>query len=387
MRKFFKAVRLFYSKNKYAGIITIFLLLFILPGAFVFLVEKLGNGQFGTIFDGWWWAIITFSTTGYGDKVPLTAAGKIAAVFTIFIGIGAMSVLSGTLASIFVERNTLARRGLMDFRKKSGHYIICGWKDHMKDILMDILSVTPELVSDDIILVSNVDIQKVEEIKEEKKLADLNFVRGDYFSESALNRANVKSAKKVVILADTFESTAISEVDSKTVMTVLAVKALSRDIYTCAEILDKKYESYLNQAMCDEILYSRDISRRVIASTSATNGMAHIFQELLAHENSSGRLTTEPIPEEWIGKNYGEFRVGSGGNSKRIFLGILENTGSPNRIKMEALREAQKTSDISKLVSNLQNVKGLEINKPVLVPADDYVLQKYARVIVLERRI
>ena len=68
-----------------------------------------------------------------------------------------------------------------------------------------------------------------------------------------------------------------------------------------------------------------------------------------------------------------------------VLLGILENTGSPNRIKIEALRAAQKTSDVSKLVNNLQKVKGLEINKPVLIPEDEYMLQRYAKAIILEK--
>lgn len=54
-------------------------------------------------------------------------------------------------------------------------------------------------------------------------------------------------------------------------------------------------------------------------------------------------------------------------------------------MKIEALREAQKTSDVSALVSNLQGVKGLEVNKPVMIPQADYVIQKYSRAIVLER--
>jgi hypothetical protein len=59
-------------------------------------------------------------------------------------------------------------------------------------------------------------------------------VRGDYFSDATLKRAAVESAKKVLVLADSLESHAPSEVDSKTVMTVLAVKAMARDSYTVA---------------------------------------------------------------------------------------------------------------------------------------------------------
>jgi len=380
IKQLFTAIK----NSSYTKPLIFFVTAFFLLGLFLFLFELGRNEQFMDFIDSMWWAIVTFSTTGYGDKVPITGGGRAVAVIMIFVGLAGMSFLSGTFASVFVDQNTRARRGLMDFPKMKDHYIICGWKDHMKEILHEILAVSSEITAEDIILISNVATEKVEELKEDKLLKGINFVRGDYFSESSLLRANVQMAQKVIILADTFESTAISEVDSKTVMTVLTVKALSRDVYTCVELLDRKYENYLKQAQCDEILFARDMSRRMLANATATSGMSHIIFDLLSNDVSGSRLVTTPVPGEFIGKSFGEYKA-SLEIPNGILLGILENTGSPNRIKIEALREAQKTSDVSKLVNNLQKVKGLEINKPVLVPHEEYVLQNYARAIILEK--
>jgi voltage-gated potassium channel len=160
---------------------------------------------------------------------------------------------------------------------------------------------------------------------------------------------------------------------------------MARDVYVTAEVLDKKFESYLKQAMCDEILFSRDFSRRMLASSSATNGMSHIIYELLSQESDTGsQLATWNIPDKFVNTTFGEYRR-SVGRDDRLILGILENTGSPSRMKIESLREAQKTSDVSKLITNLQKVKGLETNKPIFLPPDDYVIQKYSLAIVLER--
>ncbi len=356
-------------------------------GTTVFLLElKRNNDHFSSLFDGIWWAVVTFSTTGYGDKYPITLSGRTVAIMGIFFSIGATSALSGALASIFVDRNTRSRRGLMDFPKLKNHYIICGWKDHMSDILMDILETDKEVTSAELLIISNIESEKIEELKENKDLGDLNYVRGDYFSENSLKRANVFTAQKVIVLSDTFESQAISEVDSKTVMTVISIKAMAKDVYTCAELMDRKYEAYLKQAMCDEILFSRDLSRRMIANSATINGMAHIMGSLLSGVAENGsRLNTQDIPIRYIGSTYGVYRGEQFCSGTSVLLGILENTGSPNRIKMEALREAQKTSDTSALINNLQAVKELEINNPVFIPSEDYVLQKYSKAIVLER--
>jgi voltage-gated potassium channel len=373
-----------FRRSPYAKPTISFLAIFTLTGLLIWVFELPHNEQFSTFMDGLWWSIVTFSTTGYGDKVPVTFAGRMIAVLTIMVGIGGTSLLSGALASWLVDRNTKARRGLMDYKKLKDHLIICGWKNDMKEILLDILRLTTDLTSDQLLVISNVDSERIEELKEDDDLSGLKFVRGDYYAEATLRRANVHLSRKVLILADTLESNAASEVDSKTVMTVLTIKAISREIYVTAEVLDKKYESYLKQAMCDEILFSRDFSRQMLANTSATNGMSHIIYDLLTQSGGTSRLTTEAVPAEIINGTYGDLKARFS-DPDRVLLGVLENTGSPNRMKMEALRDAQKTSDVSKLINNLQKVKGLEVNKPHFLPADDHPIQRYTQAIVLER--
>ena len=356
MRKKIEKFLEHYSNSRYAVTATFFVACFILTGILMYAIEFKANDMFRNVIDGLWWSLVTFSTTGYGDTVPKTFGGRMVAVATIFFGIAGMSFLSGTFASVFVDRNTRARRGLVDYRRLKNHFIICGWKDYINDILMDIVQFSDDFSSDKIVLISNVASEKVEELQEDKLLSGIRFVRGDYFSDSSLFRANVKEAQKILILADTLESSAVSEVDSKTVMTVLTIRAISKDIYICAELMDRKYESYLKQAMCDEILFSLDFSRKVLANTSTLNGLSHIVYELLAREQSKTRICTLGIPDDYINKPYSEFKITFTEQADTILLGILENTGSPNRMKIESLRDAQKTSDVSQLVTNLQKV-------------------------------
>jgi len=368
------------------GIPLVFLFLyFILSGLLVLLFEFTRNEEFQNLLDAIWWAIITFSTTGYGDKVPITAGGRIVAVLSIFLGIGSTSFLAGTMASFFVDRNVKAREGLMDFRKLRNHIVICGWKDHMIEILRDILEMNRGMSADEIVVVSNVDAERIAGFKEQRELKGLRFVRGDYFSEAALRRANVRDAKKVIVLADTLESTAASEVDSKTVITVLTIRSMARDVYICVELLDQKYRHYLKQAMCDEIILIRDYGRLLLANSSTKNGISHIFHSLLHTSLGGSRINTCSIPKEYVGRPYGDFKRFMETDDDRIPLGILENTGSPNQMKMEALREAQKTSDVSRLVSNLTDVKKLEVNRPILQPDAAYLIPAHAQAIVLER--
>jgi voltage-gated potassium channel len=384
MRQRFRRLLHRYRSSRFARPTLLLVLFFLVSGALVVWIESRTNEEFADLMDGVWWSIITFSTTGYGDKVPATIGGRIIAIVTIILGIGAMSLLSGALASFLVERSARARSGLMDFKNLKGHLVICGWRADMKEILQDILATSDDIEPDQLVLVSNVEPERVNELQEDDELHGVKFVRGDYYSEVALQRANVRDARKVVIIADQIESTALSEVDSKTVMAVLTVKSLARDVYVTAEILDRKYESYLKHAQCDEVLFSRDLARQMIASSSATNGLSHIVQQLLGQGDRGSRVQTIDIPNQFINKTYGEYRRSLHDRSgSLLLLGLLVNTGSPNAMKIEALREAQKTSDVSQLVADMQKVKGLEVNQPVLLPGDDFQIQRHSRAIVL----
>ncbi len=58
---------------------------------------------FGTIPDAMWWAISTLTTVGYGDAVPITAAGRIVAGITMILGVGLFALPVGIVASGFVD--------------------------------------------------------------------------------------------------------------------------------------------------------------------------------------------------------------------------------------------------------------------------------------------
>ena len=53
--------------------------------------------------DAFWWAFVTMTTVGYGDKYPLTAEGRIIACVLMVTGAGLFATLTGFIASMFVQ--------------------------------------------------------------------------------------------------------------------------------------------------------------------------------------------------------------------------------------------------------------------------------------------
>jgi ABC-type amino acid transport substrate-binding protein len=90
-----------------AGIVAALLLLLVVIGTLIWLLERRQGAHFDRrplqgIGDGVWWAAVTMTTTGYGDKVPVSWRGRALALVWMFASIMLVSLFSASLASSFV---------------------------------------------------------------------------------------------------------------------------------------------------------------------------------------------------------------------------------------------------------------------------------------------
>jgi voltage-gated potassium channel len=53
--------------------------------------------------DAFWWAIVTVTTVGYGDHLPVTPEGRLIAGLLMIAGVGLFGMLSGLVASVLVN--------------------------------------------------------------------------------------------------------------------------------------------------------------------------------------------------------------------------------------------------------------------------------------------
>jgi voltage-gated potassium channel len=60
------------------------------------------NANITTGGDALWWAVVTVATVGYGDKYPVTAAGRLIGVLMIIVGVGLFGIFTGYLARMFL---------------------------------------------------------------------------------------------------------------------------------------------------------------------------------------------------------------------------------------------------------------------------------------------
>lgn len=106
---YFKGFNLFITvigkelKSMFAALM-LMVFLIIIAASLIHTVEGVAQPEaFGSILSSFWWAVVTMTTVGYGDVVPLTVAGKIIASFIMLTGVALVALPAGMLAARFTE--------------------------------------------------------------------------------------------------------------------------------------------------------------------------------------------------------------------------------------------------------------------------------------------
>lgn len=68
-----------------------------------FAENQTGNKVFSSIPSAFWWAVVTFTSVGYGDTYPVTTVGKFIGAFTAIMGVGLHALLIGVVGAAFID--------------------------------------------------------------------------------------------------------------------------------------------------------------------------------------------------------------------------------------------------------------------------------------------
>lgn len=238
--------------------------------------------------------ITTISTVGYGDVVPVTAAGKIFTILFIICGVGTAGYTLTLILSIIIERHIKDQFGrhtmLQKIAKLNQHVVVCGAGRVGRQVIAGLKTSGKPFV------VIETDPEKVNSLLANGIIA----ICGDAKLDNVLQTAGVKKANILVA--------ALSD-DADNVYVTLSAKSQNHSITVAARADEEEAQSKLKQAGATMVV-SPFISggRQILAAI--THPLAHdFFQNMFYNQEFSIDMTEIRICEksDLVGKKLGEF--------------------------------------------------------------------------------
>ena len=221
------------------------------------LIGIIAFGTFGyyffehmPIFEAFYMTIITISTVGFSEIVPLTHIGRVITVIIIVLGISVGTYTVGIIVKWFVEGELQKIFWRLRVQKQiaelDNHYIICGFGRIGRTICGELHADNTDFV------IIEQDVSAIEDIDKEKYL----FLEMDATSEEALLKAGIMKAIGLV--------TAVNS-DANNVFITLTAKGLRPDIFVLARASEEKNEGKLIKAGATRVVSPYMIGARRMA--------------------------------------------------------------------------------------------------------------------------
>jgi voltage-gated potassium channel len=102
-----------HESRSFVATLYLLVLALLISSAMIYVAEQEAQPEhFGSIPQAMWWTVVTLTTVGYGDIVPMTVAGKFIATLTALMGVCVVALLTGIVATGFTNQVAMRRNQL-----------------------------------------------------------------------------------------------------------------------------------------------------------------------------------------------------------------------------------------------------------------------------------
>ncbi len=107
------------AQNAFLAAALVTLLLLVLASAAIMSFEDVPEANIKGVEDAIWWAFVTITTVGYGDRFPVTSEGRLIGALLMTAGVGLFGTFSGFIASWFLApQNKESRSEIESLRQE-----------------------------------------------------------------------------------------------------------------------------------------------------------------------------------------------------------------------------------------------------------------------------
>jgi len=347
----------------------------------VWRLEQHGSGSLviKTFLDGIWWAVVTIATVGYGDKVPVTLAGRLVGMILIAAGFILLSLFTGIIAAVLIEDRMKSSRGLKMIIANH-HLVVCGWNTAAESMLKTM--VEKEKTDLLIVLVGNYDVTFFEALISRFPSLNLRFVRGEPTEEETLKKASVYTASQVIILMD--DSLPTANADDRSIIITNAVHYLAGKARITVQLSNGNNKHLLRRLGVDEIIVADEIGGRLLANNVLDVNYFSFHQELM--QGHQKHLMTVPAPNEWVGKHFSEIFQHYYMEEDSVVLGVVNE--KPQLSISEIFADDTSAIDgfIRSSLSQMTTSGELNSSNVIIQPGKDYTLSSGDQLIIMSAK-
>ena len=220
-----------------------------------------------SLLDCFYYAVVTLSTTGYGDITPITQDARLVNVLVITPArVLFLIILVGTTLEVLTDQYRNSLRVGRWRRKLKDHVIVCGYGTKGRAAVAALLENGYDKAR--IVVVEN-----REAAVRQATANGLAAIDGNATRSSVLNEADVKNCKAVIIATDS---------DEASVLITLTVRQLTAgQVRIIAAVREQENAALLKQSGAHHVIVSSATAGRLLGLTTTAPPLIDVVEDLL----------------------------------------------------------------------------------------------------------
>jgi voltage-gated potassium channel len=246
------------------------------------------NGDGLTLLDCFYYAVVSLSTTGYGDITPVTPDARLVNILIITpTRVLFLIILVGTTLEILTDQYRNSLRVSRWRRKLKDHVIVCGYGTKGRAAVGALLESGYD--KSRIVIVEN-----NETALRQAAANGLVAIEGNATRSSVLNQAGVKNSKSVIIATDS---------DEASVLITLTVRQLTAgQVRIIAAVREQENAALLKQSGAHHVIVSSSTAGRLLGLTTTTPPLIDVVEDLLTPGQGMA-LAMRSAERDEVGRN------------------------------------------------------------------------------------
>ena len=208
-------------------------------------------------------SLVTLSTVGFGEVIPLSHTGRVFTSFLILFNIGFFAYAISTITSIFADNDLhdfFSEYNMMEQLKKlERHTIVCGYGRHSIEVCEEL---TKEQVP---FVVIEIDAEKVALMEEETNYL---FLEGDATDDEILIEAGIMRAAALVVTLPQ---------DASNLFVVLSARQINPDLKIISRLNNPADEPKLRRAGANHVVMPERIGGFYMAMLVNNSDLGEFF--------------------------------------------------------------------------------------------------------------